>query len=173
MPGGTLAVVVIVTTVDADWCVESRVTEAGLKLHAAPVGRPVHEDGVKLNVPLKLLMPVMVKFRVPEPPAAGTLTIATQLDKEKSAAPPGFVTAKLLARLQAFTEPRPVARSKPVPALKPVRIPLASPCVTTLQFGVFLTHGEEIVPTVTSWKMQELAGAEELQVPAFCWAASE
>src|ERR1700739_97870 len=41
VPGGTLAVVVIVTTVDADWCVESSVTVAGLKLQAAPVGRPV------------------------------------------------------------------------------------------------------------------------------------
>lgn len=152
---------------------ESRVTEAGLKLQLAPVGRPVHDDEVKLKVPVKPLMAVMVRLSVPEPPADGTLTIATQFDKAKSAAPPGFVIAKLFARLQTFTEPRPVARSKPVPALKPVRIPLASPCVATLQFGDPLTHGAEIVPMVTSLKMHELAGAAELQAAAFCWAASE
>ena len=109
--GGTLAVVMIVTTVDADWWVESKVTEGGLKLQLAPVGRPVQDDEVKLNVPVKPLMAVTVKLRMPEPPADGTLTIDTQFERAKSAAAPGFAIAKLFAKLQTFTEPRPVARS--------------------------------------------------------------
>jgi hypothetical protein len=41
------------------------VTEAGLKLHAASVGNPEHEDGVKLMVLLYPVKPRIVSFAVP------------------------------------------------------------------------------------------------------------
>src|SRR5579871_6522164 len=53
-------------------------------------------------------------------------------------------------RLVAFTEPRPVARSNPVPVLYPEITPYVSPLCETVQFGDPLAQGTLLLPEVTS-----------------------
>src|SRR5271169_896987 len=107
-------------------------------------------------------------------PAVTVLEAGEGVPKVKSA---GLaLVAQALTRLVTFIEPRPVARSNPVPAVKPDRIPLASDGTVTLQFGVawgLFSQGTAIVPFVVSLKMQEAAGMLlELQLDVACAAAS-
>jgi hypothetical protein len=77
-----------------------------------------------------------------------------------------------VTRLFAFTEPKPVARSYPVAALYPGRIPYWYPD-DVVQSGLPAAQGMAFVPEVTSLKMQVLAGlALALQLASDCFAAS-
>jgi hypothetical protein len=134
------AVVETVSVVVAVVAVELRVADGGLKLQVAPVGNPVQAN---VTVPLKLPCAVTVAVIVPELPGAATVTVGLVEVRANS-------EAKLLIRLAALMVPRPVALSKPVPAEKPVRIPLASAEFVREQFGVPNTQGCAFVPTVTS-----------------------
>ena len=97
-------------------------TELGLKLQLAPVGNEPQES---LTVPLKPFCEVTVTVDVPGD-VLETVNVVTEEESEKF--------GNLLIRLLMFTEPKPVARSNPTPALKPERMPMESPVVLTTQF---------------------------------------
>src|SRR5271156_5227217 len=86
------------------------------KLQVAPAGRPVQQLLVKLTVSLKPLTARTVSTVFPEPPAVLTVIAAGSADSTKSAAPP-LPAFHLLTRLATLSEPRPVARLYPAPAL--------------------------------------------------------
>ena len=100
------AVVLTVSIVTAVVAVALRVADGGLKLQVAPLGRP---EQLKVTVPLKLFFAVMVALIVPESPGAATGTVGLAEESAYEAE----VVAKLLARLKAFTLPRPVVSRSP------------------------------------------------------------
>ena len=76
-----------------------------------------------------------------------------------------------MRRLDTFSEPSPVAKSNPVPALKPLRIPIGSPANVVVQFRLLVVQGTEMVPVVTSLNVHALAGRAEpveLQLAVAC-----
>src|SRR5580704_18363949 len=85
------------------------------KLQVAPAGRPVQLALLKLTVSLKPLTATTVSTVLPEPPAVLTVIAAGSADNTKSAPP--LPTFHWLTRLATFSEPRPVARLYPAPAL--------------------------------------------------------
>jgi hypothetical protein len=86
------------------------VTVAGLKEQVPPEGRPLQ---AKLTDPPKLLIGVTVIVAVPLWPAKTVRLVVGEL-AEKSG---GVLSAT--AKLLALTDPKPVAKSNPVPAEKP------------------------------------------------------
>ena len=86
------------------------------KLQVAPVGRPVQLLLVKLTVSLKPFTARTLSTVLPEPPAVLTAIAAGSADSTKSAAPP-LPIFHWLTRLATFSEPSPVARLYPAPAL--------------------------------------------------------
>src|SRR5579863_2599921 len=78
-----------------------------------------------------------------------------------------------VTRLFALTDPNPVARSNPGPALYPFKMPYTSPEIVTVQSELPAAQGMAFVPEVMSLKMQLLAGpVPELQLESDCFAAS-
>src|ERR1039458_4267327 len=125
----------------------------------------VNSDGrskqVKVTTPVKPPSAATVTPTVPWAPGLATGTVAEFADKVKSTEcvpAPVFQTVGALTRLAAFTDPRPVARSYPAPALNPESTPIRSPGVLTTQFSVPAEHGMAIVPTVISLKTHPVAG---------------
>ena len=53
-------------------------------------------------------------------------------------------------RLLTFIEPRPVARSKPVPTVSPDKTPTESVELATVQLGLPFAQGIAIVPVAVS-----------------------
>ncbi len=86
---------------------------------------------------------------------------------------PPAAAVQFVTKLYASTEPRPVARSKPVPALNagtpfgtPLefvcsKIPYAPSFAVSLQAGLAPTQGTELLPRVTSWNVHLESGDEE------------
>ncbi len=74
------AVVVMVSVVEP-----LPVTDAGLKLHVLSRGKPEHDAGEKLTVPLNPGWPVTVSVAVPLPPGLGIVIDKVDAAKAKSA----------------------------------------------------------------------------------------
>lgn len=106
------AAVLTVTVTGTEVVVLLRVAELGLTLHVAPVGKPLQVEELKLTVPLKPSTELTFTVSVPELPALDILTAGLVADIAQFG-PQAF------ARFAAFTLPRPVARSYPMPALYP------------------------------------------------------
>src|SRR5580704_984196 len=87
-----------------------------VRLQVEPVGRPGQLVALNATVSLKPWTGTMVRTVVPVPPAVLTVTAAGLEEIMKSAAPP-LPTFHSLTRLATFSEPRPVARLNPGPAL--------------------------------------------------------
>lgn len=82
-----------------------RVTELGLKLQLAPVGK---DPQVRFTVPVKPFCDVTVTVAVP---GDELLTVKLVADEES------VKFGSRLAKLPMFIEPRPVAKSNPTPVL--------------------------------------------------------
>lgn len=97
--------VLVIVSADVAVPFAVKVTELGLKLQDAPVGSVPHE---RLTVPVNPFCEVVVTVAVP----------GDELDTVKFVFDELSVKfGKLFTRFPMFTEPRPVARSKPTPAL--------------------------------------------------------
>jgi hypothetical protein len=110
----TLAFVVVIVTV----VLPLPVTEGGVKLQELSVGRLEHEN---VTVPLKPFVAFTERDVVPMPPGLA-MVIEEALNArlkfgEVESAP------QLFTKLAASTDPKPVAKSYPGPALYPVKIP--------------------------------------------------
>src|ERR1700674_5495594 len=102
-------------------------------------------------------------------PDALPLTIKVVLEARN------VIEDQLFTRFATFTEPRPVARSYPTPALNPESTPYWSALFDVVQLRDPFVHGMAFVPVVRSLKIQVLAGpfvALELQFAAVCLVAS-
>jgi hypothetical protein len=126
---------------------EAMVVAAG-NVHVNPVME--HDDELKSTAPLKPSSDVITSGIAPELVALASVTFGFGDHTVR----PGAVGQSLVSSF-TFTEPRPVAKSYPVPALK-ARSPLlfvSTPYVSPLaveQSVEFFTQGTEFVPTVTS-----------------------
>jgi len=108
---------------------------------------PVPPEQVKLTVPAKPPVPVTVTGYVVELPA---VTVAVPLGGPTVKLGALTAPAKACTRLKALKEPSPVTRSYPVPALNPVKMPLASAPLVVLQLCVPVRQGSTFVPLLTS-----------------------
>ena len=148
-------------------------TDVGTKVHVAPVGRP--EQAKLPTVPLNPLADETVRTIVLEAPGLEMLTSEGHelVFKVKVGFPLLKSVIQLSIKLQAFTDPKPVAKSYPLPALYPLNVATPSLEMFGVQFGLLLMHGIAFVPEVTSLNMQELAGVPDaLQAEEDCPAAS-
>ncbi len=135
---GVLPVAIFGSVVIVSWELPlPPVTDAGLNAQVAPVGKFEH---ARLTVSLKLFWGVIVIVATVLLPAAILAGLSAPADTEKV----GIVANHAVANSKAFTEPRPVTWSYPVPALNPISVVPDGQSTDPLEQGTLLS------PVVTS-----------------------